>query len=308
MQSKGRISGEKGYLTLAQGLEFAEMATDLALSIKEYCSEPISVVCDEAARRVLEKHRGTIFEQVLPIHQKIHPWGGKLVAATQSPYRKTIFVDADVLFLRPVEWFAEFGDGPLSMYGAYMPSTSRFSTYYDSEKIFRDFGLERYFWATSGIFRFRRPESDPFFLECVDFYIDGIRKLPGYDVPGVADELVIGVLGARFEIGSIPCSTIHPWPMAGELSKLQWGDVQQPVVHVFGKINRSFMNSLMIEVRRRRKTAGLAGTSAKVWLHKANGRPTLLQRIHQRLKAIAKKVACVTGEPQAAATTTERKA
>lgn len=107
-----------GYVTLAHGKDFAEMAIDLALSVKEHCSEPISVVCDKAAERQLSRYKETPFHHILPLETNIHPWGAKLEAAIKSPYTKSIFVDADVIFLKPVTWFQHFSPPPLAMYGA----------------------------------------------------------------------------------------------------------------------------------------------------------------------------------------------
>jgi hypothetical protein len=273
-----------GYVTLAHGKDFAEMAIDLALSVKEHCSEPISVVCDKSAERQLSRYRETPFHHILPLETNIHPWGAKLAAALKSPYTKSIFVDADVLFLKPVTWFQHFSPPPLAMYGAYMPKGTTFQTYYTSEQIFRDFRIERYFWATSGVFQFYRPEAEDFFKQCLEFYTCGIRKYKGYTTVGLADELVIGIVAAHHNIHSIHCPTVHPWPMADDLMSLEWETLEQPLIHVFGKINDTFFARLLGEVKRRRQNFGLPISSERAWRKKASGTPSFSEKLRHLLR------------------------
>lgn len=281
------VSGD-GVLTLAYGRKYAQMAIDLALSLREYSEVPVSVVVDGPANRLLRKFGSSVFQHIIPIDDRIHPWGGKLVAALRSPYERTVFVDADVIFISRFDWFNTFTQKAAALYGCYMFPYHDFFSYYPSTQIFADFGVKRYFQATSGIFQFHRPAADQYFRECVDFYKKGIRKLPGYDIPGVADEFVLGIVADRFDIGSIPCDTAHPWPQSEQFSSLAWEDHRWPVVHVFGRINDTYMEQLIRCIDERRQRARLPVVSGDIWRRRAAGVPEFSEKFRHLCGRVAR--------------------
>jgi hypothetical protein len=68
-------STNSGFLTLAFGERYAEMAIDLALSVKEYHSEPISIGVDARARACRERYQPNPFDHIISLSQKVHAWG-----------------------------------------------------------------------------------------------------------------------------------------------------------------------------------------------------------------------------------------
>ena len=168
----------RGFITLAFGEKYAEMALDLALSVKEFHDEPISIAVDQQAARRLQKYTPSPFDEVVVLDDRVHPWGAKFLVVDACPYDEAAFIDCDIVFLRQTEFLERSFETPLSMYGAYMKPDADFRTYYHSSEIFAAFGLDRYFWATSGIFFFNKELSRDFFQQCYDFYTTGIKAYP----------------------------------------------------------------------------------------------------------------------------------
>jgi hypothetical protein len=279
------MTSSSGFITLAFGKNYAEMAIDLALSVREYHSEPIAVIANKSAAKQLRKYRPSPFDQIIEIDDKIHPWGAKLLVAENCPYQHSAFIDCDILFLRTTEFLDFPLRSPLAMYGAYMYPESDFQTYFRSRDIFTDFKLKKYFWATSGIFIFNRDEAKPFFADCYKFYTEGIKKYPRYSSGGIADELVIGILSSQIEIQSIPCNTIHPWPMADRLPTLRGDEQEWPVVHIFSKTNAEYLDKLVQTINKRREKWHFATASEQIWRDKASSTPSLARKLKHAFKS-----------------------
>jgi hypothetical protein len=286
MRQIAQLNG-RGFITLACGTAFAEMAIDLALSVKEFQSEPISILVDSAAKKRLIKNNGlSLFDELIEINSTIHPWGMKIVAAQHAPYAENIFIDADVILRRPTGFFDTFTVGAVAMYGAYMTPEDDFLTYYHSSEIFREFEISRYFWATSGIFQFRRPDADSFFNSCATFYQHGIKRHPQFISDSLPDELVFGIQSDRFPIDAIKCETLHPWPMANTFHEVHWSDLTWPTVHVFGKLNDDFMADFLKTICSRRQRFKIPETSAQHWMAKSRPNPGLWRKITHRLRRL----------------------
>ena len=58
---------KKGYLTLAFGKNFAEMAVDMALSIKQFDSKPVSCVVDSKTKNYINKNYEFVFDRLIEI-------------------------------------------------------------------------------------------------------------------------------------------------------------------------------------------------------------------------------------------------
>jgi hypothetical protein len=268
-----------GFITLAFGKRFAEMALDMALSLKEHHAEPVSIAVDRAAARHLAKYTPSPFDQIITLPQHVHPWGAKFLVAEASPYQHSAYIDADILFLGPSPFLSYQFSAPLAMYGAYMSPENDYQTYFPPREICADFGLSRYFWATSGIFLFRKLDAMEMFRACYEFYTSGIKNYPRYATGAVPDELIFGIMSDRYPIDSISCSTVHPWPMAEHLPFVSSSDTQWPVFHMFAPTNDECMEHLMRQVNRRRREAGFAPGSDKIWRNKAYSIPTIWNKL-----------------------------
>lgn len=272
-------SSNDGFITLAFGAGFAEMAIDTALSLREFHTEPISVAVDRAAGRHLARYRNTPFDKIVHLPQKIHPFGARFLLAGASPYDRSVSVDADILFLDRLPVLDHDYEAPLAMYGAYMDRDTDFQTYYSGRQICKDFGLKRYFWGQGALFVFRNPEIRPMFDECYDFYVNGIKRHPSYNRGVLPDELVFGIMGDKYPIDSIPCPTMHPWPLPKDLANIKPGDKGWPVFHMVESPNPEYQEYLMGEVARRRREAGLPTGSDLFWRRKGDHYRTTWDKI-----------------------------
>ena len=278
---------ERGFITLAFGAKYAEMAIDMALSLREYHSECISIAVDHVAARQLKRYQPTPFDQITILPQHVHPWGAKFLVADASPYEQSAYIDADILFLGPSNFLTHHYTAPLAMYGAYMSPEKDYKTYFPPKEICADFGLSRYFWATSGIFLFRKSEASKFFQTCYEFYTTGIKKYPRYAQGSIPDEMIFGIMSDRYPIDSIPCPTVHPWPMTEHLQTILTSDRQWPTFHMFANPNEAYMQSLMDGLSRRRREAGFELVSETIWRNKASSIPTVwdkLKHIQRRIR------------------------
>ena len=280
---------ESGFITHAFGWQHAEMALDLALSIRKYHSEPISIVVDQKAARLYKPYKNLPFDSIKVVHDKVHPWGAKFLVAEHSPYKKTVYVDADVLFLRRYNLIDFDLTHPIAMYGAYMPPNSRAKTYHPIHQICSDFGLSRYFWATSGAFVFSPKEAQPMFSECYEFYTKGRKQFPKYASVGFPDEMAFGVLSDRYPIQQI-LPVGHPWPSAIELAAISQSDTKWPLIHFFAPIEPRFYAALMTEVAERRKALGLRATSADIWRNKSEGIPSFKEKVCHLARRLGRRV------------------
>lgn len=278
-----------GFITLAFGKEYAEMAIDLALSVKEFHDEPISILADKVAADHIKKYNPSPFDQIHTIRDKIHPWGAKFLIGNHCKYDRAAFIDCDIIFLKHTNFLSYPLSKPLAMFGAYMDRGTSFKTYFDSSEIFEDFKLERYFWATSGIFFFDNQQAKPFFEDCLKFYKNGIRAYPKYYSKSIPDELVIGVIGQQYDIQSINCPTIHPWPMLDRLKDLSPDDHDWPSIHVFAPISEAYLSNLLAKINDRRRAHNFPQTSEKVWRNKANQKPSFGRKLkHFLTKSLPK--------------------
>jgi hypothetical protein len=280
----------KGFITIAFGRRHAEMAIDMALSLREFHREPVSVAVDRSAARHLRLYRPSPFDQIIILPQRVHPFGARFLLAEATPYQYSVSIDADILFLGPSPFLEYDFTAPLAMYGAYMTPEQDFQTYYPSKQIFADFGLSRYFWGTGGIFVFRKKEASEMFRACYEFYTSGIKKYPRYAQATLSDEMVFGIMGDIYPIDSLPCPTIHPWPMAKDLPTISSSDRQWPVFHMIGPPSDAFMEYLMEKVNGRRREAGFALGSEKTWRDKACYIPTVWDKLRHTTRKFWRKL------------------
>lgn len=269
----------RGFITLAFGRQYAEMALDTALSLREYHTEPISVAVDRSAARYLARYKQSPFDKVIVLPQRVHPFGARFLLAEATPYDLTVSVDADILFLGPLPLLDYEFTAPLAMYGGYMSKETDFQTYYSGKQICADFGLSRYFWGQGALFVFRKKEVSEMFRECYEFYVSGIKKYPLYARRTLADEMVFGIMGDKYPIDSIVCSTVHPWPLPEDLQSISQSDHKWPVFHMVAPPNEAYMAYLMGKLNSRRREAGLPLISELYWRNKAYSVRTVWEKL-----------------------------
>lgn len=110
----------KGYVVYANGNTYVEQAHLLALTLRRYNSNPISIITNSK----LSSNQKKVFDQIIEI-----PWedkkidrfdtGNRWKVYHASPYDQTIVFDSDVLVLQNLDTFWKF----LENYKIYFPSS-----------------------------------------------------------------------------------------------------------------------------------------------------------------------------------------
>ena len=281
---------ELGFVTVASGnIKYAEMAVDMALSLREQHSEPIWLVADEASARHVNQNYPGIFDGISLI-----PAGYDLVRthkfaiAEAAPCKRGIFIDADTLVLAPLDkLIAKTRGHGFVMMGAFLPPDSDRKHHGRPVRgLIREFGLERYFTNHSAAFGYEREYARSFLRECHEVYTRRLytlrHRLQGF----VGDELAFGIVAARR--GMEPMDKPFPVLWSNELARLQPHDTWKPLCHFINAPAQPALDWMMDEVRRRRRERGFALVSEQHWRQKAarrqKSRP--VKRLIARIKGL----------------------
>lgn len=285
----------KGYLTLAIGNEFAEMAVDMALSLKEFQDEPISCIVDLKTKKYILKHYKNIFDKLIEL-QNIKSLGRaiKFHSTLFSPYKQTIFFDADIIILGDIDklWQNTFNSSTL-MIGEYLSQDKDrnhhgFSTSFLQKK----FNTDKYLKCNSGCFYFTE-ESNLFFRACIEKYkiltSDHNLKKKGW----IGDEIAIGLTADDFKVDVF---NIYP-------SLMMWDDTlkdlepnlsvyKRPICHFIAPIPKKTVNWIVIECKKRRYQNNLNAKGSEIWYRLNNKRslnnkpPSIFKKIKHKLKSL----------------------
>lgn len=110
---------KQGIILIATGhVNYGRMAYNLALTIKAVEAVDIAVVCDDIALQHLTMQQQLIFSHViaLPVDYR-NGFGTKLHLDQLTPFEKTLYLDADMLWLskKPSQLFAELAGIPFTI-------------------------------------------------------------------------------------------------------------------------------------------------------------------------------------------------
>lgn len=256
------VTVDEGYVTLATGsLSFAEMAIDLALSLREHCARRLAVVADRRTRARLAA--ASVFSHVLELPPElVHDKARKFSAAALSPFARTVFLDADSLVVDALDrvWSAK-PEAPFVAVGEMLgPDEDRTHHGFDTRLLCRRFGLRRYLKTNSGLFRFDRA-SVPALEACARLHREemvpaGIRW----------DEVALGVVGGREGFATYD----EPGPMlwSEEMPGFDLARPSKPVVHVMRRFPSALWAGLEAGIAARRARAGLPPDSVGIWRRK----------------------------------------
>jgi hypothetical protein len=297
MRSLGRSRSPKdseiGFMTLAVGLpDYAEMAVDMALSLREWHDEPLAIAVDAPMEAYIAKRYPTVFDTVVRLPATVPPgWGCKLAIAEVSPFLRTVFVDADVIVLGSLDTvLADAERADFAMMGEYHTApTSERHNGVPMEAVIRDFGLSRYFHNHSCNFVFERDYGRRFLAECLDVWLNRLSSPSRRPFEGFGDEVAFGIVAARR--GMVSMREPYPvyWP--AELHALRSNDRWKPLLHLYDLPPHRVMKWLMTEVVARRREARFGNLSIGHWLRKparkslSRGWLTVLRNCDVRLHA-----------------------
>lgn len=261
----------RGCITIAtRKTAYAEMAVDLALSVKALHAESMCLVADRDNAAYVATHYPAVFDSVVELPARYHfGHACKFALADLTPYEQTLFIDADTLVLSSITHLWSHAEGvPLQMMGTLRTrDTDELHHGFAIRELIDEFALERYFDNHSGAFVFRR-EAAPFLEACFDVYANALftprRRLRGF----VGDELAFGIVGGRRGVARMR----EPYPVLwdAELAALRPYETSKPLCHFIGSPSSAALDWLMDDMRRRRAERGLPQRSEAAWRRKAS--------------------------------------
>ena len=265
-----------GYMTIAYGsVGYAEMAIDMALSLRPWNAGPIVLAADPENVKHVRNLAPKVFDDivVLPARYGSNGRTSKFGLGEVTPFTHTVFIDADTLVVadpRPILEHAKTTE--FLMMGEYLTSgTSEKHHRFPVQDLIEAFSLKTYFKNHSGALGFERVYGRKFLSHCYETYVERLytleRRLKGF----VGDELAFGVVG-----GQMPLSIMRqPFPVywPHELSALEVGRYPKPFCHFIAPIAAGTLDTLMAEVIARREQHGIAGNSTTIWRQKVAPKP-----------------------------------
>ncbi len=253
---------DRGYLTLATGpRQYLELAVDMALSLKEHTELPVALVADEEAARVARQVYGGVFDRVVLLPERFRLGRArKYGTAEASPFRETIFLDADAFVLAPPDGlFRVLREATVVMVGGRLgPEEDRDHHGFSTRALMKTFELDAYLKTNSGLFAFRNPEARAFMEECLETFRDEIRpRVRWHRFRGawLGDEIAFGVVGGRRNVATFPEPGPMFWP--NEFADLDLEHPDRPFLHLLGPLPDPIFQSLLEAARVRRARAGL---------------------------------------------------
>ncbi|MBS0547647.1 MAG: hypothetical protein JSR24_07860 [Proteobacteria bacterium] len=251
------------------------MAVDLALSLRQWHSEPIAIAVDAAMEAYIASHYPSVFDFVLRLPAEIPAgWACKLAVAEVSPFARTVFIDADTIVLGTLQSIladAEWAD--FAMMGHFCTApTSQLHNGLSIEWVIREFGLARFFSNASCLFVFERTYGRRFLAECLDVWLTGLTHTSPQPFWGPGDEVAFGIVAGRRGMTTLrePFSIYWLKDVPSLRSDNRW----KPLCHMHNPLPRQTMKWLMTEVVERRRRAGLS-CSIEHWFRKLSSKGAL---------------------------------
>ena len=261
-----------GYITVARGaIRYAEMAVDMALSLRDWSAEPIILAADAESLAHVRRNYPRVFDDIvlLPARYGAEGRTSKFGLGEVTPLDRTLFIDADTLVLSdPGDVLDQARNADFLMMGTYRTAETRATHHgFSVAGLIRDFGLERYFSNHSGAFAFERACGRGFLADCYEVYTEQLyrpsRRIRGF----VGDELAFGVVAGRRGVTIMREPFPVYWP--NELRQLGPDNRPKPFCHFYASPPAETLDWLMAGVLERRLRHDVPGDSVAHWKRKA---------------------------------------
>jgi hypothetical protein len=261
-----------GFITIALGKPaYAEFAVDLALSARAFHDLPFALVADAGLKSYVEARYPGVFDVICLLPDGFQKGDAcKFALAEVTPFKRTVFIDADTLVLAPLNTLlreAEAAD--VLMIGAYRDhSTDQVHHGFSVRGLMKRYGLERYFDNHSGAFAFEIEQGRAFLRAGADIYLREMADLQRWSrFRRIGDELAFGIAGARRRVAIMS----EPFPIywSNELAALTSDNRWKPLCHFHDSPAPAALDWLMREVAERRAARGFPALSEPAWRAKA---------------------------------------
>lgn len=198
------------FVTIAIGKRFyLEMAVDMVLTLRRFHDEPIVLLAHGPCLELARALYSDVFDRIIALPESpARERRAKFLIADFTPAQSALFIDADILVLKPVDYLIErAGHDPVAMMGSFLPADSPKRHHgIRVSRLCARFGTDRFFTSHSAAILFDRERSRQLFREAALVHEDMLDLKPG---PFIGDELAFGIAAARQDMARMP----DPFPV-----------------------------------------------------------------------------------------------
>ena len=168
---------ERGFITVATGARFYQLAINLAKSYRTNCKNiyPFAVITDKKGEEMLSKH----FDRVIIMDNPHYSYLDKLAIIYNTPYEETIFIDADIDIVDDISFlFSAFekNGSDISCLGSLKPNDGKDKPYMWNDIAIKKYNLTHFMSFNGGIYYFKKTERA---ILCINRIFEEL--LPNYD-------------------------------------------------------------------------------------------------------------------------------
>jgi hypothetical protein len=261
-------AADRGFVTLAFGRDaFLEMAVDCALAIREHHDLPVALLTDETLKPVAERRFPGVFDHIMVTPSRYElPSARKFAVAATSPFRRSLFIDADCILLRNVDDLWREAEGSSFRFVGELLTAQQFRRHhgFPTPYLMRRFGLAQYLKSNSGAFYFEREAGRRIAEQLLACHRDEV--LPSLRGGFLGDEIAIGIVGGREGLSVFDGS---PMMWEDDLAAFDpHAPVRTPFLHFINAISPSGLAWVVRRIDERRQQWGFATGSSRYWLSK----------------------------------------
>jgi hypothetical protein len=247
-----------GFVTIAAGpLHYAEMAVDMALSLRQFHDQPRILLADAASHAHVTRDYHGIFDQVVLLPDSVGDGRRfKFRLAAYAPLAQAVFIDADIIVLRNLDAeLAQCGRAPMQMMGRFVDAGSGHRHHgIKVSKLCRLFAQDRFFTCHSGCFIYDRDRARPILQEAEQVF-DMLLQIRPRVGPFIGDELAFGIAAARLGMAQMD----HPYPViwSNEFANFDLAQPSKPLLHFHETPPAALLRDVLAGIAARRVAAGL---------------------------------------------------
>ena len=257
------------FVTIATGKRFyLEMAVDMVLTLRRFHDEPVVLLAEGDCLDEARASYADLFTRIVAVPEvPAKKRRAKFLLADLTPAHRAIFVDADILVLKPLQKLIDVaGREPVAMMGSFVGAdTTKRHHGIPIPKLCSAFGTDRFFTSHSAAILFDRDRARPFMTEAAKVHEEMLILKPG---PFIGDELAFGIAGARCGVAQMP----KPFPViwSNEVDDLDLTTPPKPFLHFHLNPPRRVLEAALATVSELRRAHGFDPVASQAaWRRKA---------------------------------------
>lgn len=211
----------KGIITAAFGhRKWIELAVDFALSCYEFNDLEVALVTDQTSSNFILKNYPNIFSHIF-ISEKLGAEEddlqvtAKISALEHSPFKKSVFFDADMLFIKkmPINLFNQINQNIL-MLGRYHDLLSCESLRHNGHEIkhlLNLYSINKYLHCVGGCFFWEKKQGEKYAKSLSEILLTYKNKLKLYNNGLFTDEILFGLTAHGYGVEILELKKGKPW-------------------------------------------------------------------------------------------------